>query len=174
MRVLVLGSCRILLSSLLPQLSDNVSVTWQECLWARQLSLLTTPYAIGWELCLFHLVALARPHHPSTHRLIHTHSGTGCPGVRQQTLFNLFSSALIGSKLPSLPSWCANECGIEGRPPITPQAHLQDTSGCRAAVCDLYMADEGGAGGVRLSVPTWIRETGAEEKIPELIIVVEA
>ena len=82
-------------------------------------------------------VAVARPPHT------HTHSSSGCPGVPQQTLSNLFSSALIGSKLPS---WCANERGIEGRPPITPQAHLQDTSGCRAAVCDLYMADEEGAG----------------------------
>lgn len=86
------------------------------------------------------------------HTLSHasTHSHTGCPGVRQQNSFNLFSSALIGSKLPSLPSWCANQCGIEGRPPITPQAHLQDTSGCRAAVCDLYMADEGEAGGCKV------------------------
>lgn len=48
--------------------------------------------------------------------------------------------------------------------PITPQAHLEDTSGCQAAVCDLYMADEGRIGGVRLSLPTWIRETGAREK----------
>lgn len=104
------------------------------------------PSVIGWELLYFHPVALARPHHPSTRTLLRTHGRTGCPGVRKQTLFNLFSSALIGSKLPSLPSWCANECGIEGRPPITPQAHLQDTSGCRAAVCDLYMADEGGEG----------------------------
>ena len=103
--------------------------------------LYSTPSVIGWELCYFHLVALAWPYHPSTHILIHTHNHTGCPRVRQQTLFNLFSSALIGSKLPS---WCANECGIEIRPPITPQAHLQDTSGCQAAVCDLYMADEGG------------------------------
>lgn len=88
--------------------------------------------------------------HPHTHSSSHTRSLAGCPGVRQQTLFNLFSSALIGSKLPSLPSWCANECGIEGRPPITPQAHLQDTSGCQAAVCDLYMADEGGARGCKV------------------------
>ena len=109
---------------------------------------LAAPSVIGWELHFFHPVALVGPHHPSKHTHTHTHSG--CPGMRQQTLFNLFSSALIGSKLPSLPSWCANECGIEGRPPITPQAHLQDTSGCRAAVCDLYMADEGGAGGCKV------------------------
>lgn len=95
--------------------------------------------------------------------------------TRQQALFNLFSSALIGSKLPSLPSWCANECGIEGLPPITPQAHLQDTSGCRAAVCDLYMADEGGARG-RKVVSTNLDQSdwGDGKKIPELIIAVEA
>lgn len=122
--------------------------------WRRRTAVTLTPgngsSVIGWELCDFHSVALERPHHPTTHTHTRTHRGTGCPGVRQQTLFNLFSSVLIGSKLPSLASWCANERGTKGCPPIAPQAHLQDTSGCRAAVCDLYTADEGGAGGYKV------------------------
>lgn len=140
-----------------------------ECLWARQLPLL-----LLWEVFCLYPVALEQPHHPRTNTASHT-QWQWMSRTRQQALFNLFSSALIGSKLPSLPSWCANECGIEGLPPITPQAHLQDTSGCRAAVCDLYMADEGGARG-RKVVSTNLdqRDWSDGKKIPQLIIAVEA
>lgn len=113
--------------------------------------------------------------HTLPHPFTHVHTFSGCPGVRLQTLLNLFFLTVNWVKASSTPFLMCKWVWHRG----TPAHHSTGTFTGHLRVLGrrlwpVYGSLKEGREGVRLSVPTWIREEEWRKKIPELIIAVEA